>query len=327
MADQAAALERDGEGLTLGLQLQVDQWQGTVRPQVQLEQMAKPVGKESVLQCGPGCPWWALHDLPVDLSLPGSEGHSRGDPSSRRLEPALTGPLCLEFENPCNNEGTNGRLSVVARVLSTGEPVTIVGCSSPDLRRDLCAGLPMEDLAHRPIECLGRGCGFGRAAALPENGVVVAEWDALWLLLKCDLKPVHVVLASPPYRLGHVDALRELREGGVTFHLAYGDEERRSTAALLRYVAHPRFAMVCMYRAAESGLRGRDQLAEAARLAVAESGAGLAMDDLALARYTLSQIGLGPADRKQAKMEARDVPAYAAAEAEFEESVRLCQIL
>ena len=74
-------------------------------------------------------------------------------------------------------------------------------------------------------------------------------------------------------------------------------------------------------------MRGRDQLAEAARLAVVESGAGLAVEDLALAGYALSQIGLGPADPKQAKMEARDVPAYAAAEAEFEESVRLCQIL
>jgi hypothetical protein len=86
--------------------------------------------------------------------------------------------------------------------------------------------------------------------------------------------------------------------------------------------------MVCMYRAAEAGLHGRDRMVEAARLASVEGGVTLGPGDLARAEYVLARIGLGARPQsKQARIEAKDVPAYAAAEADFEESVRLCQIL
>ncbi len=326
MADQAAALQGDGDGLILGVQLQVDQWQGTIRPQLQLEKIGKPLaGGCCEWRCGPDCPWWALHgpseapaftdttEWPEDLS-----GGSEHTPA-RALD--LGSP-------PLDGGGHKGTLSLIAQVLSTGEPVTIVTCSVPHLLERLQAGLPMEGLAHVPLACVGRGCSPERVRALDEENVLVAEWDALSPLLYPSGGPRHIVLGDPPYRRRHVEMLEALRKRGATFHMAYGDEERRSTAALLRYVAHPRFAMVCMYRAAEAGLFGRERTVEAARLAMAESGAALSPEDLARAEHVLTRIGVGGRPgSKQAKIEAKDVPAYAAAEADFEESVRLCQIL
>ena len=326
MADQVAALQGDGDGLVLGVQLQVDQWQGTIRPQLQLEKIGRPQsGGFCERRCRPDCRWWGLHALPDGVDFTEASAWTR-DVSERGKR-----GLARAFDwgsPPPNGEGQKGSLSLIAQVLSTGEPVTIATCSVTHLFERIQAGLPMDGLVHLPLACVGRGCGLGREGALGEERVLVAEWDALSPLLYSTGPPRHVVVADPPYRRQHVERLQALRESGATLHMAYGEEERRTTAALLRYVVHPRFAMVCMYRAAEAGLYGRERMVEAARLATVESGVALGPEDLARAEYVLARIGLGARLlSKQARIEAKDVPAYAAAEADFEESVRLCQIL
>ena len=326
MADQAAVLQGDGDGLVLGVQLQVDQWQGTIRPQLQLEKIGKPqIGGFCERRCGPDCRWWGLDALPDTLDLTEPSAWTRDVSKEGKRGP---GRAFDWGSPPRNGDGQKGRLSLIAQVLSTGEPVTIATCSVPHLLARIETGLPRDGLVHLPLACVGRGCGLGREGALGEERVLVAEWDALSPSLYTTRSSRHVVVADPPYRRQHVETLEELRESGATLHMAYGEEERRTTAALLRYLVHPRFAMVCMYRAAEAGLHGRDRMVEAARLASVEGGVTLGPGDLARAEYVLARIGLGARPQsKQARIEAKDVPAYAAAEADFEESVRLCQIL
>jgi hypothetical protein len=58
-----------------------------------------------------------------------------------------------------------------------------------------------------------------------------------------------------------------------------------------------------------------------------ERGIVLAPHDLVRAEHILTCIGMGHPESGQAKMDTKDVPAYAQAEAEFKESVRLCRIL
>ena len=102
---------------------------------------------------------------------------------------------------------------------------------------------------------------------------------------------------------------------------------------MLRYLVHPRFAMVCMYRAFEAA--GADGgpvdegllLARAAALAWDEARVVLGREDLTRARGFLRELRLDQAPAGEAKLEARNIPAYAHAEADYEECSRLCQNL
>jgi hypothetical protein len=120
---------------------------------------------------------------------------------------------------------------------------------------------------------------------------------------------------------------------GATIHLHYGYDERQSTARLLRYLVHPRFAMVCAYRALEA-LRSDGEepeeallLAQAARLAWEEARVALCPETLLRALSVLRELRLDQLCAGEAKLEARNIPAYAEAEADYEECSRLCQTL
>jgi hypothetical protein len=122
--------------------------------------------------------------------------------------------------------------------------------------------------------------------------------------------------------------LRGASEQGSSIHLYYGDKERQATAQLLRYLVHPRFAMVCLYRAMKEGLVGQTELfSRAAEVSWREARVVLTPGDLARARAILDELGAELLSPGEAKLEARTISAYAAAEADYEECSRLCLTL
>jgi hypothetical protein len=137
--------------------------------------------------------------------------------------------------------------------------------------------------------------------------------------------PAHLIVADPPYRREHLGLLQQAADSGSTVHLVYGEEERQATARVLRYLVHPRFAMVCVYRAMQGEQQeGQELFALAADIASKEAGVALSHADLVKAAAILTELGVGRDNSGEAKLEARSIPAYAAAEADYEECSRLC---
>ena len=96
---------------------------------------------------------------------------------------------------------------------------------------------------------------------------------------------------------------------------------------MLKYLVHPRFAMVCVYRALMHGASGHEVHRAANELAWGEGRVVLSAEDLARASQVLSELGLEQPVEGAAKIEASIIPLYADAEAEYEECSRLCRIL
>jgi len=163
--------------------------------------------------------------------------------------------------------------------------------------------------------------------------VTVTEWDTLWRHESLLAGRTHVIAVDPPYRREHVAVLESAVRGGVDLHLYYGGDERQNTAKLLRYLVHPRFAMVCTYRAlellnaGETEQNNADVLVRAAVLAWEEAGVLLRKETLERALSILRELRLDRASPGEAKLEARNIPAYVEAEADYEECSRLCQTL
>ncbi len=193
--------------------------------------------------------------------------------------------------------------------------------------------LPLSDLCPGGLACAVQGCDESRAPDAPGAAVVVAEWDSLIHDRTLLAGRTHVVAADPPYRREHVALLEAAAREGANIHLHYGHDERSSTSKLLRYLVHPRFAMVCAYRALET-LRSDEAepadaelVALAATLAWDEARVTLGPEALCRALGVLRELGLDRASAGEAKLEARNIPVYAEAEADYEECSRLCQTL
>jgi hypothetical protein len=163
------------------------------------------------------------------------------------------------------------------------------------------------------------------------GGVTLAEWDVATDLPFLGEK-THLVAVDPPYRREHADLVRRLAGEGVQVHLYYGEEQRRSTARLLKYLVHPRFAMVCVYRALNTspagvGLDQQDVGRLAAELAWREGRVVLAEDNLARAAGVLAGLHLEQTGEGGARISLDTIPLYVEAEAEYEECSRLCRTL
>jgi hypothetical protein len=200
-------------------------------------------------------------------------------------------------------------------------------CSVPHGRADLEAHMPLTQLSGGSVGCVGRCCGSEAEGRLGGERVVIGEWDTVARWPQLAETCAHVVAVDPPYRAQHSALLQSLGAQGVNVHLAYGDTERSRTADLLKYLVHPRFAMVCVYRALMRGARGGEIHKAAAELAWREGHVVLSAEDLERAREVLAQLGLERPVEGAARIEASVVPQYADAEAEYEECSRLCRIL
>jgi hypothetical protein len=207
--------------------------------------------------------------------------------------------------------------------------------------------LPLADLCRHGLACAGTACGgWGPVSGKDEAGVLVTEWDVLARTPALAAARTHLVAVDPPYRRDHVALVNSLGEQGVNVHLYYGHDERQATARLLRYLVHPRFAMVCVYRALEAteaeegrsdvtghgrlgatGSAGRSDaeiVARAAGFAWSEAQVILETKGLSRALAVLRELDLGRQPVGEAKLEAHSIPAYVEAEAEYEECSRLC---
>jgi single-stranded-DNA-specific exonuclease len=327
MGNAAAALQADGCGKLVGAQFRVDSWQGALRPEFLIENLdSPPVAPCALLECGPGCPSWTADWKHDDSGLAPAPSRP-SQPVSLRL------PVARDLRD------RPGRTSALAQVLATGEPAVLVGCCLPHMLPEACQRIPFADLCGHGLACIARGCAAIRSAAFMGSddraewaGVVVTEWDVL-VRAPAPTACTHLVAVDPPYRAEHVALVNRLAEAGTSVHLHYGHDERQTTARLLKYLVHPRFAMVCIYRALEGmKVEGRpalepEVLARAAELAWNEARVVLGQKELSLALGILEQLSLDPLPAGEAKLEARDIPAYAEAEAEYEECSRLCMNL
>jgi single-stranded-DNA-specific exonuclease len=329
----ASTLQADGSGKLVGAQFRLDTWQGALRPEFLIEHVGDPaLGAGEPLQCGPSCPAWSL-------DLGDGEGETGAGSS---FEPARASFIRLPVARDLR--GRPGRTSALAQVLATGEPALVVGCSISHMLPEARRSLPLRDLCGKGLSCVARGCAGHPGGAVGDAagrdmaaaaGVLVTEWNVLARVPALAAARVHLVAVDPPYRAEHVALVNGLGAEGVNVHLYYGHDERQATSRVLRYLVHPRFAMVCVYRAleavgdeaAERHPAGRDEaevLTRAAQLAWEEAMVVLDPAQLRTALAILEQLELGQQPVGEAKLEARNIAAYAKAEAEFEECSRLC---
>ena len=324
----AAGLQADGNGRLMGVQFRVDSWQGSLRPEFLIEHVGAPPGVDArALDCGPSCAVWLPEHVRMESDAPHAADTIAGATSRGAGGAGLGMRLARDLR------ARPGRTSALAQVLATGEKVLIVGCALAHMMPEARERLPLADLCPGGLACVARGCDTSWGAQAETAGVLVAEWDLAARLPALAAGRAHLVAVDPPYRAEHVGLLERAAAEGANLHLYYGQEERESTARLLRYLVHPRFAMVCVYRALE-GLRAEggghseaEVMAQAARLAWDEAGVVLGKEELCRALSIVGQLDLDRRPAGEAKLEARNIPAYAQAEADYEECSRLCQTL
>ncbi len=324
MGKTSAALQADGCGKLVGAQFRVDSWQGALRPEFLIEHLGSPpLGGGAMLECGPHCPSWAAEWT--------DDGASAASPLPRSRPVTLRTPVARDLRD------RPGRTSALAQVLATGERALLVGSCLPHMLPEARERIPLADLCDHGLACVGRGCAAGRYASeasgcedlTEQAGVVATEWDVLMRAPALVTARTHLVVVDPPYRAEHVEFVNRLGAAGTSVHLYYGHDERQTTARLLRYLVHPRFAMVCAYRAledmnAERGTQCDEVLARAAELAWNEARVVLGRSQLSRALEILGRLDFDQLPVGEAKLEARNIPAYAEAEAEYEECSRLC---
>lgn len=355
MGEMAAATRACPGPRLLGAQLRVDEWQGTQRPELLLERVG-PVG-----DCG-GASWQPAGGCLGEASL-GVGGGQTTVPGSVPGSGSDKPPLCLGEVEPIDPamlrlppaRDLRGALSGVAQILASGERGLLLVCSLPQALDALREHLPLCGLWDGQVACAGRGSGRADLEAVAVARIAVVEWEvgvgvlagtvgttsagdcsdaaAAPAVFAAGGPYAHVVALDPPYRAEHVALLRRAKATGAFLHLAYGDEQRRATARLLRYLVHPRFAMVCLYRAMQEepiqkGERPREVLfARAAKKGWEEARVVLTEGDLARAAAILEELGVEPLSPRGAKLEARSIAAYAAAERDYEECSRNCLTL
>jgi single-stranded-DNA-specific exonuclease len=308
MGKHVPGLQADGSRRLVGVQFQVDTWQGSLRPEFVISHLGAPPGEaEPLFDCGPACASWPAH-------IAGSSAPCL--PAGFGVD---SGPVALRMPIARDLRDRPGRAGALAQVLATGERTLVIGSSLQHMLREAREVLPLSDLCPGGLACVALGCDGARAAEVLDSAVVAVEWDALAREQTLLIGRVHLVVADPPYRRQHVALLETAARDGANIHLHYGHDERLSTARLLRYLVHPRFAMVCAYRAE---LRAR-----AATLAWEEARVTLGPEGLSRALGVLRDLRFDQLAAGEAKLEAQSIPAYAEGVAEYEECSRLCQTL
>ena len=316
------------EGRVVGAQFRVDEWQGSLRPEFLVEAIGRPA--DGSLEGRPlpanGCPAGCGHRT---IGADGEGARAGATSDSPVLAAAGEADFSRAVTLPPADDRRDGRgrLSTIAQLLGSGERTWLLTCSIAGALPVLGARLPMPALCGEVV-CLGRDCTETTVERLQAARVAVVEWDAAPAALRAAGAPVHVLALDPPYRYEHLGFMHEAVDLGATLHLCYGSEERQSTAQSLRYTVHPRFAMVCLFRAAQEGDGSEPELvARAAAIAWREGGVVLTAADLSRAAGILAELGVERCGSVEAKLEARGVPAYAAAEADYEECAKLCLTL
>lgn len=329
MGEWLPELQEHARRRVLGVQLRNNEWQGMVRPEFVLDRIGEAADSPvETARCDLSCP----HRHAPQSETTGAKGVPgvEGAPAGGRTTPLSARPMradLLRAFSARDLRDDKGRMAAIGQVLATGERALLLVCSLPHSLSELHSSVPLEALAGGEVGCMGKCCWRTSAGRLDERRVVVAEWDAVVREVGPARGRTHVLALDPPYRDAHVSLLEELAAVGARVHLLYGGEERDRTGNLLKYLVHPRFAMVCVYRALMRGDGGKDVHRTAATLAWDEGGVVLSPEDLQKASEVLSQLGIERPLEGEAKIEASTAPLYVDAEAEYEECSRLCRTL
>jgi hypothetical protein len=302
----------------IGGQLRLDEWRGVERVQFMLERLREAGSFSAALDvCEETSP-----EEPV-ASVPG--GHTPPPERPRVGNRVSAG----DWPPPSRDlRDQPGRLSALAQVLATGEVTLVLTCSVPHAVARLGERIPLDVLAGDGLVCVDCGSLDKVGGRLGSGRVIISEWDTAPLIGDSLPTPAHAIAVDPPFRTGHLSFFESLGEAGSSLHLLYGEGERAKCAELLRNVVHPRFAMVCLYRAMQTGTADESQLlAKAAALAREERGVTLRISDLERAYGILCELGLERPTSGKAKLEAGSTAAYREAEAEYEECLGLCLTL
>jgi hypothetical protein len=224
--------------------------------------------------------------------------------------------------------GRPGRMSSLAQVFATQETAVLFTACAARTVESLASHVPLDILAPSGIACVCHSTEADAFVASKNAGLLIAEWDAGDSLSELLQGRSHAIVFDPPYRTSHVRLVSELVAGAASAHLLYGDKERGETQALLRYLVHPRFAMVCLYKAMQGGEMGDHRLLSAGRdIAFAEVGLMLSVEQMQCALAILRELGLERTAAGKAKLDARQSAAYQEAEARYRECVGLCLTL
>ena len=294
-----------GAPLVLGAQLQVDEWQGSLRPEFMIERIGSSGSRPGFVE------EWLAKCRAMALAPPVTRDD--GSASASTLLP-LSLPRSRDLRD------RRGTVSALTQVLASGEGAAILTRAAGQTLEVLSERIPLEALA-RGVACLAQGA--AGSIEVGDRRTTIVEWDAASQVVAS--WPPHVIAGDPPFRPVHLALLHRAVEQGSVVHLLYGAEERQATARWLRYVVHPRFAMVCLYRASQLGDQSQHELFQkAADIAWKEAGVVLTFAGLARAAGILAELGLERGSDGEAKLEARSIAAYATAEADYEECSRLC---
>jgi hypothetical protein len=310
------ALRDHEEGVHAGLRLEVNEWRGTARTELHLHSLYRmPDRGEACLGCTPDCPW---RD-PLDSAAPCGRC---ADPFGDASPPAVLPGRDLR--------GQPGRTAMIAQLLSSGEPTAIVSVSVPHRMSALAARLPLLELGIRGVDCVSRLCWRTRSATLRDDSLLFIDWAAAerrWPLLA---QRRHLLVLDPPHRRAQVALLQQAVAKGLSVHLCYGEADRTFSAEHLRFLLQPRFWMVNLYRAYQTGHEGPAAFEEAARRAWETYGVLPTAENLSVARVVLAALGhergngSGPFKPAGVAARAEDVEAYAVAEAAYQEARRMC---
>lgn len=325
MADMAAILQGQPGPRLVGAQLRVDEWQGTLRPEFVIERIG-PVGDSEGLSDS-----FSEDCMPVTTAAAQSAraGSLGGPACTESVEGSrAVGPAALHLSRVRDLRDARDSSSWVAQVLASDARVLLLVCSLPQALSALRGRIPMCRLWGGEVSCVSRGSSPDERMDLAAARVGIAEWDVGDEVFPLSGDYAHVIALDPPYRPRHVGLLQRVESQGSVVHLCYGERERSETGRLLRYLVHPRFAMVCLFRAMREGGRPRVKLySRAMEMAVNESGVALTWGDLERAASILEELGVEQVSPGEAKLDARSVAIYAAAEADYEECSRFCLTL
>lgn len=310
LASTLADLEEGGLRAHAGIRLEVSEWQGTSRAEVQLHSLYRTgdLG-EDALGCSPTCPF--LDDLEAPPACPGCSepfaGAAWSEVAARDLR------------------DLPGRLARTAEILSSGEPTVILGADVKRHMTRIGGALPLQELGVAGVDCVSRHCWRTRLTSLRHEAVLFADWDAAERRFELLCAKRHVIVVDPTYRPSHSVLLRRVAESGVRIHLLYGEEERRLTEAELRIRMHPRHWMVVLYRALRNGVTHDGLFGRVLAESWAKEGIMPTAEELRRSMDLLDALGHGANGGEQATMKAGQIPVYAAAEVAFEEAVRACR--
>jgi len=312
---------KDDVPCVAGVQLRGDEWRGTLRTQLILEEVSGLAGDESGL---------AVDGTPEEPSTISTAGALSDTSASRtqvqdvqRARGQATWPLSAR-----DRRDRPGRLTELAQILGTQETTVVLVGSRARSVISLKERLPDFLLSGLATACVAGGAVAQGSEVAERPQVEVVEWADLSARVETLGAIAHVIVLDPPYRTVHLDAVSMLADAGALVHLLYGEEQREEMASLLRYIAHPRFAMICVYNAMRSGYLDDERLVSAAASAAwQEARIGLRREDISRAVTILDDLGVRSALDGKAKLDVHSSEKYRQAEADYEECVRSCLTL